>query len=570
MRDLTMVVGQLSPAVNDIDSNVAKAIDFVRRNRSADLCILPECFVTGYPFEDLAFRPGFVARAKSGLDAILAELADLGGPSLVVGLPMAGPGRPYNAAVLARPSGSVQIAHKSDLPNIGVFDEWRQFTVGAPRAPFDLDGLRIGVAICEEMWHGPAIRHMSDELCDLVVVVNGSPFERGKQALRHRHAAERTRQARCPLVYANMVGGQDELVFDGASFAMDRDGVIVAQAAAFREDEMHLALSSSGNLHAPFFSTRRYPEDLEATYAALVLGTRDYVSRNGFSGVVLGESGGVDSALVTAIATDALGAGNVHAVTMPSRHNGPEGVADALEAASLNGVECSTVSIEDIRLSFGSALRPAFRGTAADVTEENVQARIRGTLLMALSNKFGWLLLSTGNKSEMSVGYATLYGDMAGGYNPLKDVFKTDVFALASWRNSSYAALRAEMELKGPAGPAIPEAILTKRPSAELADGQVDEDALGPYPILDALLSGIVEGDLSPAAAAARARSTLRIEPETPVGRSPNLLAHAEFVARLVQRAEHKRRQAPPGPKVSSKNFGRDRRYPITTGGKLW
>jgi NAD+ synthase len=422
------------------------------------------------------------------------------------------------------------------------------------------------------MWHGEVTRHIADERVDLLVAINGSPFERGKQAVRRDHALSRVRQAGCPLLYVNQVGGQDELVFDGASFVMDASGTVVAQSPAFVEDEFRFGLRrlGPGSGQVEVVAGREdayvpYPDDLEATYAALVLATRDYVLKNGFPGVVIGESGGIDSALVTAISVDALGAGKVRAVTMPSRHNGPGGIADAAESARLTGASFESIAIQPIYEAFLEAL--PFGGLPRDVTEENLQARIRGTLLMSLSNKFGPMLLTTGNKSEMSVGYATLYGDMSGGFNPLKDIFKTDVYALARWRNA--AGRRPDIGLAGPAGPLVPAGAIDKPPSAELAEGQSDEAVLGPYPVLDALLKCIVEDDASPAVAARAVATALSIDPSAPCGRSPDLPAHATWVARLVQRAEYKRRQSAPGPKVSSRNLGRDRRYPITTGGEL-
>lgn len=567
---LSLAIGQFNPLVNDIDANVARAMDFLGRHPAADLCVLSECFLTGYPFEDLAFRPGFIAKARLGLERLVSAVVALQGPALLVGLPMAGPDRPFNAAVLVHPSGAIQVANKLDLPNIGVFDEWRHFTPGAVRGPFVLRGMRVGVMICEEMWHGPVGRHLADERVDLLVAVNGSPFERGKQAVRLDHARRRVREAGCPLVYVNQVGGQDELVFDGASFALDADGTQVHQAQAFAEAEMRLQARRAGEgtgtvrlAPAPGDVPVPYPGDMEATYRALVLATRDYVGKNGFPGVVVGQSGGIDSALVTAISVDALGAAAVRAVTMPSRHNGAEGILDAAASARLTGASFESIPIQGIQQAFMAAL--PFAGLPPDVTEENLQARIRGTLLMSLSNKFGPMLLTTGNKSEMSVGYATLYGDMSGGFNPLKDILKTDVYALARWRNGAPVT-----GLLGPAGEVVPARVIDKPPSAELADGQTDEAALGPYPVLDELLRCIVERDLSPAEAAAETARALRLDPAAPCGRSPDLATHAALVARLVQRAEYKRRQSAPGPKVSSRNLGRDRRYPITTGGVLW
>jgi NAD+ synthase len=577
---LVLAVGQLNPLVNDIDGNFEIAAAFLRANADADLCILPECFVTGYPFEDLAFRPGFIDRAGLALERLRGLVRELAGPGLIVGVPLAGPDRPFNAAVLIHPDGRLQIATKVDLPNIGVFDEWRQFTPGAMRAPFAFKGARIGVAVCEEMWHGSVVRHLSDEGMDLLVVINGSPFEQGKDRVRIDHARNRVRDAACPLVYVNQVGGQDELVFDGASFALDADGNLVAQALPFAVDTLRLRVSRSGPGTGAVDIERvsggldrddgeGYPDVVEATYRALVLATRDYVGKNRFEGVVIGLSGGFDSALVAAICVDALGPERVLGATMPSRFNTGDDVSDARDCAELLGIRLLEIPIEGVNGAVLDALAPAFEGRPRDVAEENVQARIRGLLLMGLSNKLGLMLVTTGIKSEMSVGYSTLYGDMSGGYNALKDVFKSDAQdGIAVWRNA--LGHRPSLGFLGRPGRAIPEAVMAKPPSAGLAEGQTDEAVLGPYRVLDALLRGIVERDQSPEAAAIAAARDLGLDPDAPVGRSANLLLHAREVARRVQANEHKRRQSAPGPKVSARNLGSDRRYPITTGGRLW
>ena len=582
MRDpaLTLALGQLNPLVNDIDGNARRALAFLEANRDVDLCVLPECFLTGYPFEDLAFRPGFVERAGQSLESLRGAVRAIGGPGLLVGLPLAGPDRPFNAAALIHPDGHLQVATKVDLPNIGVFDEFRQFTPGALRGPFAFRGIRIGVAICEEMWHGPVVRHLADEGMDLLVVINGSPYEAGKDRVRVDHARNRVRLAGCPLVYLNQAGGQDELVFDGGSFAMDAGGEVVARARAFAEDTLRLKVDRAGpgpdsvrvarlDGDEPDAVGHGYPDEAEATYRALVLATRDYVRKNGFPGVVLGLSGGFDSAFVAAACVDALGPDAVLAVTMPSRFNSAADVADARACAELLGIRLETVPIEGINGAALDALAPAFAGRPRDVTEENLQARIRGLLLMGLSNKLGLMLMSTGNKSEMSVGYATLYGDMSGGFNLLKDVYKSHAMrALAPWRNG--VGHRPDLGFLGRPGPAIPRAVLEKPPSAGLAEGQTDEAVLGPYPLLDALLRGIVERDRSPATAAREVARELGLDPAAPIAGSPDLAAHAEAIARRVQRNEHKRRQSAPGPKVSRRDLGRDRRYPITAGGRLW
>lgn len=563
-RSLWVAVGQLAPRVGDIDGNVARAIAFINEKSASDLCVLSECFVTGYPFEDLAFRPGFLARAHEGLEEIAAAVVALGGPSLLIGCPIAGTDRPYNAAVMLHPDGSRQVATKVDLPNIGVFDEVRHFLPGALRGPFTVAGLRVGVMICEEMWHGQVARHLADELADVLVVLNGSPYERGKHAIRLEHARRRVADAGVPLIYVNQVGGQDELVFDGGSFALEAGGRLVAQlpfeTGSFEVDVVRKEgdgreggsvglLSSRGNFAA-------YPDDMEADYRAIVMGLRDYVDRNGFPGVVLGMSGGIDSAFVAAVAVDALGPKRVQAITMPSRFNSQETLDDAISASRALGIAIDTIPIGTGVQAVGAMLAQRFAGLEPDVTEENIQARLRGMILMAVSNKQGPMVLATGNKSEMSVGYATLYGDMNGGYNPIKDVYKTRLFEMARWRNGT-----RPIDCLGPEGVVVPLSIIERPPSAELAEGQTDEARLGSYRVLDAVLEGIIELDKGPRAAALHATRKLGEEvAET----------YAEFVANLVRIAEYKRRQAPPGPKVSPKHFGRDRRYPISNSGKLW
>ena len=436
------------------------------------------------------------------------------------------------------------------------------------------------MAICEEMWHGPVVRHLADEGMDLLLVINGSPFEQGKDRVRLDHARNRARSAGCPVAYLNQVGGQDELVFDGGSFAIDADGEVVARAAAFAEDTLRLRVERAGSATGDVRvvplpgdgeedGLAGYPAEPEATYRALVLATRDYVRKNRFPGVVIGLSGGFDSAFVAGVCVDALGPEAVLGVTMPSRFNAEADVADARASAGLLGIRLMEIPIEGINGAALDALAPAFAGLSRDVTEENLQARIRGLLLMALSNKLGLMLMTTGNKSEMSVGYATLYGDMSGGFNLLKDVYKSAAMAsLAPWRNG--LGHRPALGFLGRAGRTVPEAVMAKPPSAGLAEGQTDEAALGPYPVLDALLRGIMERDLSPDAAAREAARDLRLDPAAPVAGAADLAGHAEAVARRVQANEYKRRQSAPGPKVSARDLGRDRRYPITTGGRLW
>ncbi|WP_035671554.1 NAD+ synthase, partial [Azospirillum brasilense] len=439
------------------------------------------------------------------------------------------------------------IRFKVDLPNYGVFDEKRLFDPGPLPGPINVRGVRLGVPICEDMWSVDVIETLAESGAEILVVPNGSPFELGKHDQRVQLAVRRVTESGLPLLYVNQVGGQDELVFDGASFALGADCRLVAQAPAFTE---HLLITRWERGDDDVWSCADTecvapPEGLESIYAALVLALRDYVTKNGFPGVILGLSGGIDSALSAAIAVDALGADRVHGVMMPSPHTAQDSLDDAAESAELLGCKLDTVPIVPAMEAFERMLLPAFAGRDPDATEENIQARSRGVTLMALSNKFGPMVLSTGNKSEMSVGYATLYGDMCGGYAVLKDVYKTTVYALARWRN----AHQTEGAL-GPAGRVVPERVLVKAPTAELKPGQTDQDTLPPYDALDDILRCLVEKDLGVAEIVAR-------------GHAPEVV---DKVWRMLHLAEYKRRQAPPGPKITPRLFNRERRYPITNG----
>jgi NAD+ synthase len=555
---LRLTFVQANPTVGAIDAN----FEIVRHYRrefagKTDLLVFSECFGTGYPIQDLALRPGFIRDFQVALAALAAEMRDDGGPAVLVGGPQPGAALPYNAVYLIETDSSMKVVLKHHLPNDEVYDERRIFAEGPIPAPVAFRGFRLGILICEDFWHGEVARALADEGADILISPNGSHFKRGKQQIRLDLARRAVRSVGLPAAYVNQVGGQDELVFDGGSFAIDRHGNTVAQVA-FCEASFDLVLERSE--HGPDIRradviggySNTYPEPLEALYRAMVLGLRDYVGKNRFPGVVLGMSGGLDSALSAAIAVDALGPDKVHLVRMPSPFTSKPSMEDAAAAAALLGTRLDTIPIAPAMAAFQGMLAPLFEGRAEDATEENIQARVRGMVLMALSNKLGSLVLSTGNKSEMSVGYATLYGDMCGGYSVLKDVYKTMVVALARWRN----AHRPD-GLLGPVGTVVPAAIIDKPPSAELKPDQTDEAALGAYEHLDAVLRHLVEGMNSAPRAAALASAELG-EPIAP--------AYAERIGRLVWHAEYKRRQGPMGVVLSGRGYDKGWRLPVTNG----
>jgi NAD+ synthase len=540
---LTIACAQVNPTVGDVRGNLA----LVRRARDeaaaqrADLVVFPELVLVGYPPEDLVLRPALVDAARSALCELQKESTN--GPGLAVGLPWQGENGVHNAVALVA-DGSVELRFKHELPNYGVFDEKRVFVAGPLPEPVDFRGVRIGLPICEDIWFPAVSRHLAARGARLLLVPNGSPFEVDKFHVRVDHAARRAAETGLPLVYVNQVGGQDELVFDGGSFAVNADGRRVQLAAFWRESLVPTTWTDDGSVRLCEADGAAAEEPrVAAVYHAMMLGLRDYVRKNGFPGIVLGLSGGIDSALTAAVAVDALGAEAVRGVRLPSRFTSNASQDDAAESARLLGIALDTVAIEAPVAAFEQALGGVFTGRPRDVTEENIQARARGVILMAISNKFGLLLVTTGNKSEMSVGYSTLYGDMCGGYSVLKDVYKTEVYALSRWRNEC----RPD-DARGPAARVIPESSITKAPTAELRPNQTDQDTLPPYEELDAILNGLVEEELSVPRIVDRgfARETV------------------VRVQRMLFAAEYKRRQAPPGVKITSRNFGRDRRYPLT------
>ncbi|MFM7346477.1 MAG: NAD+ synthase [Tagaea sp.] len=544
---LAIALAQTDPKVGDVPGNLARirAARAAAAALGADLVVFSELNVSGYPPEDLVLKKSFQDSCRAAVDSLAADTAD-GGPGMIVGSPWVENGKLHNSALLLDAGKIAALRHKHDLPNYGVFDEKRVFAPGPLPGPVVFRGVRLGLMICEDMWFPDSAECLVESGAEMLIVPNGSPFETDKLDERVALAGRRVAETGLPLIYVNQVGGQDELVFDGASFALDADRNLAAQAPGFVEDVSLTRWEKGAKGWTCVEGPRaKPPEKLAAIYAALVLGLRDYVTKNGFPGMILGLSGGIDSALTAAIAADALGPAKVRAVMMPSRYTSQESLDDAAACAKLLGISYDIVSIEPAVDAFATMLAPAFAGTNTGIAEENIQSRARGLTLMALSNKFGHMVVSTGNKSEMSAGYATLYGDMCGGFAVLKDVYKTTVFELSRWRNAHLpdGAL-------GPKGPVMPERVIVKPPTAELRPDQTDEASLGPYVRLDAILQALVEGEKTVAEIVAKGYG------EDEVKR----------VWRMLDLAEYKRRQAPPGVKITRRAFGRERRYPIVNG----
>ena len=533
---LIIALAQLNPTLGAINANLARAREARREAPDADLILFPELFICGYPPEDLVLRPSFVEACRAAVEELAKDTVT--GPAVLMGLPWREGPNLYNSVALLANGRIETVRHKFDLPNYGVFDEKRVFNSGPAPGPINFRGVRIGVPICEDIWTDETCETLAETGAELLLVPNGSPFERNKDDVRLNLVVARVTECGLPMAYLNQVGGQDELVFDGASFVLNADRSLAWQMPMFEEQialtEWHR--DEDGWRCAPG-EIVRVPEKEEETWKACVLGLRDYVLKNRFPGVVLGLSGGIDSAVVAAMAVDALGADKVHCVMLPYAYTSRDSLVDAEECAKLLGVRYDVVPIKEPVEGFMNALKPMFAGTTAGITEENLQSRSRGVILMAISNKFGSMVLTTGNKSEMSVGYATLYGDMNGGYNPIKDVYKTEVYRLAHWRNGL--------------GHVIPERIITKAPTAELRENQKDQDSLPPYDVLDTILEGLVENEI-------------------PVAEIVKNTGYDEALVKRIQHmlyvAEYKRRQAAPGVKITRRNFGRDRRYPITNG----
>jgi NAD+ synthase len=540
-----IALAQLNPVMGDIAGNIAmaRAARAEAAKAGAGLIVFSELYVVGYPPEDLVLKPALQDDVRAAVEKWARETAD-GGPAVLVGTPWVDEGKLYNACLLLDEGRIAGRTCKVNLPNYGVFDEKRVFQPGPPPKPLAVRGVRIGIPICEDIWTPEVVTCLAKAESEILLVPNGSPFEAGKEEMRLSLVHARITESGQPMIYLNQLGGQDELVFDGASFVANSDGAVAVALPAW-EERVAITEWRHGTNGWVCEAGERWPgEDRSSSiYHAMMVGLRDYVNKNRFPGVVLGLSGGIDSALSAAVAVDALGAERVRAVMMPSRYTAQESLDDAAECARLLGMGYETIPIETAVAAMNETLAPVFAGRAPDTTEENLQSRIRGVTLMAISNKFGPMVLTTGNKSEMSVGYATLYGDMCGGFNVLKDVYKTEVYKLAGWRNAN----RPKAAF-GPGGRVIPDDIFVRPPTAELRANQTDQDSLPPYDILDGVLELLVEKEMS-------------FEEVVAKGYHP---ATVKRVEQLLYISEYKRRQAPPGVKITSRNFGRDRRYPIT------
>lgn len=538
-----LTLAQYNATVGDLGGNARRAREAwdIAREAGADMVALPEMFVTGYSTQDLVMKPAFFVQAEETIKQLARDCSD--GPMIGIGGPHFEDDRLYNAYHILKGGRVVARALKHYLPNYDVFDEVRQFRRGPIQGVYDAGPLRIGSPICEDAWYVDVCETLVESGAEMILVPNGSPYYRGKFDRRMNAMVSRVIENNVPLVYLNLVGGQDDQVFDGGSFVLNRGGKLAMKLPLFEEAIAHVDfVRGAEGWEAVDGEKAKLPCDFERDYHAMVVSVRDYFRKTGFGKALLGLSGGVDSAIVAAIAVDALGAENVRCVMMPSEYTSRASLEDAALAAKLLGVKLDEVSIAGPRAAVTEALAPLFEGYAADLTEENIQSRLRGLLLMAQSNKFGEMLLTTGNKSEVAVGYATIYGDMAGGYNPIKDLYKTRVFATARWRNENHRPW-----MKGPAGEVIPEAIIAKPPSAELRPDQKDEDSLPPYDILDGILEMLVDREASVAdcVAAGYERDTVK------------------RVESLIYTSEYKRFQSAPGTRLTKRAFWLDRRYPI-------
>ena len=534
---------QLNPTVGDIAGNAAKAVTAHHRGKqkNVDFVALPEMFLTGYQTQDLVTKPAFLDTVAMALANLAKDCAD--GPALGIGAPVVENGKLYNGYFVLKNGTVHALTRKHHLPNNQVFDEKRLFESAEISGPFSLGPIRIGTPICEDAWHEDVSETMAESGADLLMVPNGSPYYSGKFDRRINHMVSRVVETGLPLIYLNIVGGQDDQIFDGGSFVLNPGGKMVARMPLFDEAyaEVYFEQTLDG-WRALGGELADHPTLAEQEYRAMVEGLRDYMRKTGFSKALLGLSGGVDSAIVATIATDALGAENVHCIMMPSEYTSQESLDDAADVIKSLGCRFDTVSIGAGREAITQTLAPLFEEYDADLTEENIQSRLRGLLLMAMSNKFGSMLLTTGNKSEVAVGYATIYGDMAGGYNPIKDLYKTRVFATCRWRNENHAAW-----MKGPKGVVIPVNIIEKPPTAELRDNQKDEDSLPPYDVLDGILTMLMEGDASVAEC-------------VEAGYDREIVKKVEH---LLYISEYKRFQSAPGPRLTKRAFWLDRRYPI-------
>ncbi|WP_048648746.1 NAD+ synthase [Nitratireductor soli] len=544
---LRIATAQLNPVVGDVAGNLAKArearADAARQG--ADLILFTELFIAGYPPEDLVLKPAFLEACEGAMADLAADTKD-GGPGIIIGTPLRRDSGLHNAVMVMDGGKIVAERFKLDLPNYGEFDEKRVFQPGPDMpGPVNFRGVRLGIPICEDIWGELGVcETLAESGAEILLVPNGSPYYRGKVDVRHQVVIAQVIESGLPMLYANQLGGQDELVFDGASFAISADKSLAFQMSQFEESVSVSTWKRDGEgWRCDDGPMSKIPEKEEADYRACLLGLRDYVNKNGFKNVVLGLSGGIDSAICAALAVDALGEERVRCIMMPYRYTSKDSLQDAEACARALGCRYDIVPISEPVEGFSHALTQLFEGTKEGVTEENLQSRTRGTILMAVSNKFGSMVVTTGNKSEMSVGYATLYGDMNGGFNPIKDVYKMQVYALSAWRNTTVPP-----SALGPSGAVIPQNIIDKAPSAELRPDQTDQDSLPPYPVLDDILECLVEGEMGVDAIVARGHDRETVH----------------RIEHLLYIAEYKRRQAAPGVKITRKNFGRDRRYPIT------
>ncbi|WP_394689085.1 NAD+ synthase [Hoeflea sp.] len=542
-----IAIAQLNPTVGDVAGNLAKAREARAdaQRHGADIVLFTELFLVGYPPEDLVLKPALIRSCLKAIHELAADTAD-GGPAVIIGYPRADNGKRHNSVAVLDGGKLVTSRDKVDLPNYGEFDEKRVFDVGEMPGPVAIRGVRFGIPICEDIWGDLGVcETLSESGAEILLVPNGSPYYRGKVDIRHQVVLRQVIETGLPMVFANQVGGQDELVFDGASFVMNADKSLGMQLSQF-EETISIATfkrQADDSWHCDPGPMSVIPQGEEADYRACMLGLRDYVNKNGFRNVVLGLSGGIDSAICAALAVDALGEERVRTVMLPYRYTSESSFTDAEACARALGCRYDTVAIEQPVQGFLSTLGEMFEGTDEGITEENLQSRARGVILMAISNKFGSMVVTTGNKSEMSVGYATLYGDMNGGFNPIKDLYKLQVYALSRWRNTMVppGAL-------GPSGEVIPVNIIDKAPSAELRPDQTDQDSLPPYEVLDDILECLVEHEMGVEEIVARGHD----------------IATVHRIEHLLYIAEYKRRQSAPGVKITRKNFGRDRRYPIT------
>ena len=549
-KKLKIALAQLNPLVGDVSGNIEKLIS-IRSNLNSDIDILvaPELYVSGYPIDDLVLREDFLNLVESEINKLVQCTKD-NKSAIIVGAPRKDNNHIKNSVFVIENGNIVSIKDKYELPNTGVFDEQRIFKQGSLEDCVIIKGIKFGLPICEDIWEKTVLEKLSKSGAEIIIAINASPFTVSKNEERENIATLRVNETKLPIVYLNRTGGQDELIFDGSSFALNHDGKKFYSSSEFKEETVEINFQKSNGKWLGQGNLNNSSSPSERLYKALVLGLRDYVNNNKFPGVVLGLSGGVDSALVAALATDAFGPDLVQAIMLPSPFTGDESLNDAKEAAELLNINCSNLKISEamkiVENILGDYKGPSFE---PGITEENIQSRLRGLLLMALSNRYGYMVLATGNKSEYAVGYSTLYGDMCGGYAPIKDVWKTDVFKLCNWRNENYSDL-----FKGPKGKVIPTNIINKAPTAELRDNQKDTDSLPEYNILDEILKGLVEDEIS-------------VEKIVSKGFDRKVV---EKTAQLLARSEYKRFQAAPGPKVTNKAFGRDRRFPLTSGFRNW